>query len=309
VKKVLLAEDEPALLELFSEVLRGMGLECVAASDGATAIALAQEHRPHLVVTDYMMPERSGAEVMRAVQEHPALEHVPVILMSAGRPPRSEQQQAWRFLAKPVDVATFEGAVREALAASAHEPRRGVELLERTMSQLRRIDQLVNGLLDSAQRHDGELELARRPVDLVELVEAAAAFWRDTHPDGVFEVEVPPHAVEVDGDGERLRQIVDNLASNAVKYGRSTPIILQVAQCPQTALVRVIDHGRGIAAEAIPQLFDRFQGVPGEGGRGNGLGLFIAAALARAHGGIVSVESEVGRGSTFSIELPLMLAT
>lgn len=246
MKKILLAEDEPALLELFSEVLRGMGFECVTASDGATAIALAQEHRPHVVVTDYMMPERSGAEVMRAVQAHPATEHVPVILMSAGRPPRIEQQRAWRFLPKPIDVTTFEGAVREALAASAsrdvrtqstpppaplvsplglareemlgwvsHEiksplssavsatqlamrsitrgegPRRAVELLERTMRQLNRIDELVTGLLDAAQLQDGKLELTRKRLDLVDRDEAAAAHWRDTHPEGVLEVEVP----------------------------------------------------------------------------------------------------------------------
>lgn len=361
--KILLAEDEPALLELFSEVLRGMGLECVAAADGATAIALAQEHRPQLVVTDYMMPERSGAEVMHAVQTHPEMEHVPVILMSAGRPPQKERKLAWRFLAKPVDVATFEGAVREALAAVAtnsvrpssmpppgalvsplglareemlgwvsHEiksplstavnatqlamrsigraddPGKAVLLLERTMRQLRRIDELVNTLLDAAQLQDGKLELARRRVDLVELVEMAGAYWRDTHPDRTFEVVVPRGVIEIDGDRARLRQIIDNLVSNAVKYGQETPIVLEVTSHAGTATVAVTDGGRGIPAEAIPQIFDRFHRVPGEGGRGHGLGLFIAAALARIHGGSVSVRSEVGHGSTFAIELPLAVA-
>lgn len=358
MRKVLLAEDEPALLELFSEVLRGMGHECVAAADGATAIALAHEHRPHLVVTDYMMPERSGAEVMRAVQAHPALEHVPVILMSAGRPPQTERKRAWRFLSKPIDVVTFEGAIREGLeAAAAHvmppsplpgplvsplglareemlgwvsheiksplstavsatqlavrslehgeDPRKAVTLLERTLRQLRRIDELVNSLLDAAQLQDGRLELVRKPFDIVELVEAATAYWRDTHTEHVFELDVPAQPILVEGDRERLRQIVDNLVSNAVKYGQNTPIIVALAAHPTSVVVKVTDHGRGIPREAIPQIFDRFHRVPGEGGRGHGLGLFIAAALARLHKGTVSVQSEVGQGSTFSITLPL----
>jgi two-component system sensor histidine kinase/response regulator len=361
MRKVLLAEDEPALLELFSEVLREMGHECVAAADGATAIALANEHRPHLVVTDYMMPERSGAEVMRAVQAHPGMEHVPVILMSAGRPPRSEQQQAWRFLPKPVDVATFEGAIREALeAVAAHtvpspsvlpppgsvvsplglareemlgwvsheiksplstavsatqlamrslahgdDPEKAVKLLERTMRQLKRIDELVSTLLDAAQLQDGKLQLERKPVDVVELVEAAGAYWRDTHPESVIEISLPLHAVVVEGDRERLRQIVDNLVSNALKYGQGAPIVVNVTARATSVAISISDHGRGIPPDEIPQIFDRFHRVPGEGGRGHGLGLFIAAALARLHQGAVSVESEVARGSTFSIELPL----
>lgn len=68
----------------------------------------------------------------------------------------------------------------------------------------------------------------------------------------------------------------------------------------------VTDHGRGIAREEISQIFDRFHRVPGQGGRGHGLGLYIAAALARLHGGAVTVASEVGRGSTFSFTLPCL---
>jgi signal transduction histidine kinase len=361
--KVLLAEDEPALLELFCEVLRKMGYECVAAADGATAIALAQEHRPQVIVTDYMMPERSGAEVMRAVQSDPSLARVPVILMSAGRPPTTERQQAWRFLTKPVDVDTFERVVREAIAAAdvavvpasvapaaggrvsplglareemlgwvSHEiksplsaamsatqlalrvlstgedPESARHRLTQTMRQLKRIDELVNALLDAAQLQDGKLDLETTRVDVAELVDKVGLYWKETHPDLVFEVCLPRADAVVHGDAERLRQILDNLLSNAVKYGGAKPIVVELSVEGGSALVRITDHGRGIAPGAISQIFDRFHRVPGQGGRGHGLGLYIAAALARLHGGDLTVQSKLDRGSTFFLTLPLVAA-
>ncbi len=177
----------------------------------------------------------------------------------------------------------------------ADDPGKAVQLLERTMRQLRRIDELVNTLLDAASSRT-ESSSSRGGASISwELVEMAGAYWRDTHPDRTFEVVVPRGVIEIDGDRARLRQIIDNLVSNAVKYGQETPIVLEVTSHAGTAIVAVTDGGRGIPAEAIPQIFDRFHRVPG--GRRvvvHGLGLFIAAALARIHGGSVSVRSRSG---------------
>jgi two-component system, sensor histidine kinase and response regulator len=362
--KVLLAEDEPALLELFRDVLHTMGLDCVSAADGAEAITLAQQHRPELIVTDYMMPQRTGVEVMNAVQADPSLAHVPVILMSAGRPPTTDRQQAWRFLPKPVDVDTFEQAVREAIATASaaasspinfqpaeghvsplglareemlgwvsHEiksplsaamsatqlamrilgtgedPHMVEHRLTQTLRQLKRIDELVNALLDAAQLQDGKLDLEKNELDLSQLVEKVGAYWKDTHPELVFEMRVPQENTVVRGDAERLRQILDNLVSNAVKYGDKKPIVVELVTEGERVIVRVTDHGRGIAPTAIARIFDRFHRVPGQGGRGHGLGLYIAAALARLHDGEVSVASKVDRGSTFTLTLPAAFAS
>jgi signal transduction histidine kinase len=174
------------------------------------------------------------------------------------------------------------------------------------MRQLKRIDELVNALLDAAQLQDGKLDLETKRVDLCELVDRVSLYWRETHPELVFEVDLPHGDAFVQGDSERLRQIVDNLVSNAVKYGGAKPIVIELLVEGAVAVVRVIDHGRGIAPDAIAHIFDRFHRVPGQGGRGHGLGLYIAAALARLHGGTLHVDSKLDRGSSFLLTLPLM---
>ena len=368
--KVLLAEDEPALREIFCEVVESLGFDCIAASDGREAIELARKHQPHIIITDYMMPGGNGADLMRAVHEDKSLHNVPVILLSAGRPPESARKEAWLFLPKPVDVDQFEKALREAMAetqthgpAPAFTPRdeepvsplnlareemlgwvsheiksplsaamsanqlavRGLRngeapsATERRllviMRQLHRMDELVNTLLDAAQLQEGKLEIDQERVDVAELVDTVAAFWKESHTETIFEVSVATRSAIVLGSRERLRQILDNLVSNALKYGHLAvasgraaaahePIGISLSMTESDVVISVSDRGRGIPAEQLPHIFDRFHRVAGQGGRGHGLGLFIAAALARLHGGTISVDSEVGRGSTFSITLP-----
>lgn len=104
---------------------------------------------------------------------------------------------------------------------------------------------------------------------------------------------------------ERLRQILDNLISNAIKYGRpSKRVHIEVEATPEEIKIHVEDTGPGIPAAEIPKLFDRFHRVAGQGGRGHGLGLYIANALARLHGGSLSARSQMGQGSCFTLSLP-----
>ncbi len=359
--KVLLAEDEPALREIFCELLRTLGYDCIAASDGSEAVELARKHLPHVVVTDYMMPGRNGVEVIRAVQSDPVLASVPVILMSAGRPPEAERSLAWRFLRKPVEMDVFESTLREAakgavatdgfvarpsdyvsplslareemlgwvshefkspLSAamtasqlalrsvrSADDPALIERRLTQILRQLHRMDELVNSLLDAAQLQEGKLEIEQERVNLAELLRRVVGFWKDTQPDIGLEMRVEETSAEVEGEIERLRQILDNLISNAIKYGQDAshaqPIVVSLRTDATHAVVSVTDHGRGIAREELPHLFDRFHRIPGQGGRGHGLGLYIAAALARLHGGTLVADSEPGLGSTFSFKMPL----
>jgi signal transduction histidine kinase len=173
--------------------------------------------------------------------------------------------------------------------------------------QLRRMDELVTSLLDAAQLQDGRLALDPEPMDLVAAVETAVAYWRELHPEVAFELSFEQHPT-VSADPERVRQVIDNLLSNAIKYGRPANRVRVSARVDaerQRAEVSITDRGRGIPREELSHIFDRFHRVPGQGGRGHGLGLYIAAALARLHGGLIRVESEVGQGSTFTLILPL----
>ena len=114
---VLLAEDEPALRDIFEELLLSLGHHCIAAVDGTEALELVRLHIPHVVVTDYMMPGRTGVEVMHAVHADPRLKHVRVILMSSAPPPESDRNAAWRFLAKPIEFELLERTLKEAALA------------------------------------------------------------------------------------------------------------------------------------------------------------------------------------------------
>jgi signal transduction histidine kinase len=115
--------------------------------------------------------------------------------------------------------------------------------------------------------------------------------------------------VSVSGDRELLREILRHLLENAVKFSAAgSPIVVTGRADGNVTTIDVIDAGIGIADEHLPYVFERFYRVEhlltAESG-GAGLGLFIVAALARAHGGTVSVSSEPGKGSTFSTHLPV----
>ncbi|MDA8216407.1 MAG: ATP-binding protein, partial [Dehalococcoidales bacterium] len=106
-------------------------------------------------------------------------------------------------------------------------------------------------------------------------------------------------------DANRLERVLTNLLSNALKYSEDT-IRVTVGADADELTVAVADKGRGIAKEDLPHLFDRFYRV-GQSRRmeGLGLGLYITKMLVEAHGGRIWVDSEVGKGSTFSFTLPL----
>jgi signal transduction histidine kinase len=117
-------------------------------------------------------------------------------------------------------------------------------------------------------------------------------------------------------DRVRVEQIVANLISNAIKYGRGGPIRLQLSQCGPMARFTVRDAGPGIAPEEQKRIFERFvridsrnepPNIPKQ--EGYGLGLWIVKRIVEALGGSISVESRAGQGSSFTVELPLARPT
>jgi signal transduction histidine kinase len=112
-------------------------------------------------------------------------------------------------------------------------------------------------------------------------------------------------------DAKRVKQVLGNLLSNALKYSApERPVALRLRRAAGEAIIEVRDEGPGIPPDAIPHLFERFYRVPGIDVRsgsqtGLGLGLFLSQAIVLRHGGRIDVDTEVGRGSTFSVALPL----
>ncbi len=186
-------------------------------------------------------------------------------------------------------------------AADAQRKRAGAVL-----QQLERMGTLVSSVLEASQLADGRLKLQREPCDLKALMRDVVRYWQDTRPDFEFVLGLPSEAVTVLADVERIRQIINNLMSNAVKYGgTSTRVELGLELSPGRAAISVTDHGKGMDAAELPRIFDRFHRAEGSTGQGHGLGLYIASALARAHGGALQVRSQREVGSTFTLSLPL----
>jgi PAS domain S-box-containing protein len=173
------------------------------------------------------------------------------------------------------------------------------------VGQTGRIARLINALADLVRMDSGRLDLNRQPVDLVDLARSVAEQERDNAPGREVIVEATGPVVS-EWDADRLSQVVSNLIGNALKYsGGDEPVIVTVAARGGEAGLTVSDSGVGIPAEHLSKLFERFYRADMTGAGGLGLGLYIARMLVEAHGGRISATSELGRGSTFTVALPL----
>jgi len=177
--------------------------------------------------------------------------------------------------------------------------------------QVRRLDQLVNTLLDVSQIASGRFALQRDDVDFAAVVqEVTARFEEQARRAGcVLEVRADG-PVQGSWDRLRLEQVVTNLLTNALKYGAGKPIEVRVDSDDTTVRLAVRDHGIGIAAEDLERIFGQFErAVPAKHYAGLGMGLFITRQIVEAHGGTVRASSEPGKGSTFTAELPRRAST
>jgi PAS domain S-box-containing protein len=181
---------------------------------------------------------------------------------------------------------------------------KGAETIAKNAS---RMAKMLADLLESARLEAGRLELHTRVTDLFGLVRDIAERTCTPAELGRIQVEAPDLVPPVLADAERLERAIANLTSNALKYSPpDRPVVVRLREVDGTAEVAVIDQGVGIPAAEVPNLFTRFyRASTGKARDGLGLGLYITRMIVEAHGGHIRVESEVGKGSTFSIALPI----
>ncbi len=180
--------------------------------------------------------------------------------------------------------------------------------LSRMEVQVRQLERLVGELLDVSKIQAGRLEYVQETVDLDELLQEVIETMQqmsETHTI-VQRGAVPGSLI---GDKDRLEQVFINLLSNAIKYAPDAPLIeVEVSRAAESVTISVRDQGMGIPCEQREKIFERFyrafdpsqRAVPGLG-----MGLYIVAEIVKQHGGTITVESKVGKGSTFHVALPL----
>jgi len=192
-------------------------------------------------------------------------------------------------------------------------PERLLRMLESSNKQITRLVKLMNNLLDVSRISAGKLDLELSDVNLRDLVrevlevmrpemEQAKCPVRLNEPAGMLE-----HPIIGRWDRYRLEQVIVNLLSNAIKYGAEKPVHITIETNEDKVRIIVQDFGIGISSQYLPRIFNRFEraGLRDGALAGLGLGLYISKQIIEAHAGSISVESEQGKGSKFTVELSL----
>jgi hypothetical protein len=189
------------------------------------------------------------------------------------------------------------------------DPERDIRAINRVVEQGRRMHQLIDALLDVPRLETGRITIARLPIDLRQLVQQLVEDIEPTLERHRLTTVYPAEPLLVSGDPMRLSQVFQNLLQNAVKYSPSGGTI-SVSGIVQdgSARIAIADQGIGIPADVLPNLFQQFYRAANAEQHligGLGLGLYVVRELLLLHGGTITVESVEGKGSIFTVELPL----
>ncbi|MEW5719998.1 MAG: ATP-binding protein [Chloroflexota bacterium] len=171
-----------------------------------------------------------------------------------------------------------------------------------------RLTEIIDNLLDMSQIEAGALRIAKEPTQLRQLIREVVDELRMRTEAHYFVVDLPSELPRVLIDPRRIRQVLTNLISNAIKYSPKGQITISCEIEDEYVVVSVADQGEGIPQEYLGKIFERFFQVDGASTRrvgGSGLGLAISRGIIEAHDGKIWAESVAGRGSTFRFTLPV----
>ncbi|EFH85118.1 PAS domain S-box protein [Ktedonobacter racemifer] len=195
--------------------------------------------------------------------------------------------------------------VRKRLERQAHHE--AATALSKVEGPVKQLERLVGELLDVSKIQAGRLEYIRETVNLDALLHEVADTMQQISTTHTIVVRGATSCTLV-GDKDRLGQIFTNLLSNAIKYSPGAETVEMDLEASEDAVtIRVQDHGLGIPREQRDKIFERFYRVAGPRQRaipGLGMGLYIVAEIVMGHGGTITVDSAVGKGSTFMVTLP-----
>jgi two-component system, OmpR family, sensor histidine kinase KdpD len=181
------------------------------------------------------------------------------------------------------------------------------ELLETARGESERLNRIVNNLLDMTKTESGVLRISKKPCDLRDFIGACLEQLKDKIGSRNIKINIPKDMPEVAVDFPYMLKAFLNVLDNALKYSPDgSPVEIEASCISKEARVSVRDYGLGIPKEDLGRIFDKFYRVQrAQNILGTGLGLSISKNIIEAHGGHISAESILGKGTAFIIELPL----
>jgi signal transduction histidine kinase len=340
--RILFIEDDIGKRYVIARQLRAAGFDIVEATTGAEGLARLTPDFD-IALLDVKLPDMFGWDICKKIKESPQTASIMVLELSATLATAHDRARglelgADAYLVHPVEIGELIATLRalyrlrraerererhrelflgtvghdlrnplqtivtasQVLAAS---PRLGavehktIATIARTADRMRR---LIDQLLVFTQGVAGGVPIQREPVDLGALCRTAVR-----EHSGSRAVEVDDQlGTLVSIDGERVTQLVDNLVTNALRYGEGE-ITVRLSRADAVAVIAVHNRGAPIAPDKLATLFDPYKRAARSHG-GVGLGLYIVEQIARAHGGSVQVTSTAEDGTTFEVRLPLV---
>ena len=166
-----------------------------------------------------------------------------------------------------------------------------------------RLSRLVDNLLDLSRLQAGGVEPRQDWIGVDEVLHAAMASV--PAPAAGFDLQLEPELPPVNADADQLERALANVLENAARFAGDEPVTIRARGTERQIVVRISDHGPGIAREDLERVFEPFHRTSDEDGPGSGLGLAIARGFLEANGGRIRAESLPGQGTSFVVQLPL----
>ncbi|GAB3655855.1 hybrid sensor histidine kinase/response regulator [Ramlibacter alkalitolerans] len=214
-------------------------------------------------------------------------------------------------LRNPLNSVYLQAQLRRRMLSSPNAPdsQRMLSMVERDERQIRSMVRLLDDMLDVSRARTGRLAMVPAPFDLAQSTrEVVEAIREQATNAGIAITLAAPESLPLVGDEFRIEQVITNLLTNALRYGRGKPVAVAVGLREQEpeAFVSVRDQGMGVAPEDQERIFEQFERAEGTSQvPGLGLGLYIARQIAQAHQGRLEVRSTPGEGAEFVLSLPL----
>jgi signal transduction histidine kinase len=205
------------------------------------------------------------------------------------------------------ELALHGGASPRSVPDDVHAAASYREALGDCLEESSQVLTMLNTMMDISEAEAGAMKLDLEPTDIFEVMKEAVDIYQYAAEDKHIQLQVQePGKLIWPTDRNRLRQALANLLDNGVKYsGPGGRVVLEAHQEGDGLVITVTDTGMGISPEDLPRIWDRlYRGDKSRSQRGLGLGLSMVRATVSAHHGRVTASSEVGRGSTFRIDLP-----